>query len=87
VLLRDGIEVKDASGRVVGKSRHAGLSAVSQVAFTRVLTCLPILTLPPLTMHALRKTRLLRRYPRLEMPFNLGNTVLFSAPLFCDISI
>ncbi|RHZ83416.1 hypothetical protein Glove_94g37 [Diversispora epigaea] len=70
--IRDGIDVYDENGNTLGKSQIAGKSAVGQVAISRVLTNFPVLTIPPLALSLLEKTRWLKRNPRLSTPINFG---------------
>lgn len=80
--LTEGIAVTDEQGNVVGKSPKAGLSAVSQVAISRVLTNAPTLIIPPLVLASLQKTSIFRAYPGLTMPANL---VLIAANLLISL--
>ncbi len=64
--------MRDEDGKLLGKSPTAGMHAVSQVAISRVATAFPALTLPPLILSQLEKTRLLQRHPRLSIPINFG---------------
>ncbi|KAL0097651.1 Tricarboxylate/iron carrier [Phycomyces blakesleeanus] len=70
--IRDGIDVYTAEGESVGKSKKAGLAAVSQVAISRVLTTAPVLIVPPLLLNQFEKTKFIQANPRLVMPLNLG---------------
>ncbi|KAH8555978.1 Tricarboxylate/iron carrier [Umbelopsis sp. PMI_123] len=70
--IREGIDVYDEHGNSVGKSKVAGLTAVSQVAISRVLTNAPVLVIPPLLMGRLQKTEFLKARPGLTAPINLG---------------
>ncbi|CAG8669158.1 9504_t:CDS:2, partial [Dentiscutata erythropus] len=70
--IRDGIDVYDANGNNLGKSRKAGASAVGQVAISRIFTNCPVLTIPPLILSQLEKTKLLRNNPKLAIPINFG---------------
>ncbi|KAG9293058.1 hypothetical protein G9A89_016420 [Geosiphon pyriformis] len=70
--IRDGIDVYDIDGNVLGKSKKAGASAVKQVAISRILTNLPVLTIPPLILSQLEKTSFLKQSPRLALPINFG---------------
>ncbi|CAG8436572.1 14813_t:CDS:2 [Funneliformis caledonium] len=82
--IRDGIDVYDNEGMNLGKSKKAGASAVGQVAVSRVLTLAPVLTVPPLVLSQLEKTNLLKKNPRLSIPFNFGIiavTLLTALPL------
>ncbi|RIB16386.1 Tricarboxylate/iron carrier, partial [Gigaspora rosea] len=82
--IRDGIDVYDADGNNLGKSRIAGANAVGQVAISRVLTNSPVLTTAPLILSQLEKTKLLKNNPRLVAPINFGLITLsltFTLPL------
>ncbi|KAG0216172.1 Tricarboxylate/iron carrier [Mortierella sp. GBAus27b] len=70
--IREGIDVYDHEGKSVGKSQKAGLSAISQVAISRILTNFPVLTIPPLVLAQWDKTEWARRFPRAVIPLNLG---------------
>jgi len=70
--IRDGIDVYDDEGNSLGKSKKAGASAVGQVATSRILTLAPVLTIPPFVLSQLEKTNLLKKNPRLSIPFNFG---------------
>ncbi|RUS24502.1 LOW QUALITY PROTEIN: Tricarboxylate/iron carrier [Jimgerdemannia flammicorona] len=70
--IRDGIDVFDADGNLVGKSKVAGKAAVTQVAISRILTNAPVMVIPPLLLAQFQKTRLLARYPQLTLPINFG---------------
>ncbi|CAG8479859.1 9685_t:CDS:2 [Paraglomus brasilianum] len=70
--IKDGIDVYDDDGRNLGKSSKAGASAVKQVAISRVLTAFPALTIPPLLLSRLEKTRWIKRNPKLILPINFG---------------
>jgi len=69
--IKEGIDVKDHNEDVIGKSKKAGLSAVSQVAISRIATALPVLTFPPIIMGFLEKTSILKSNPRLRAPIDL----------------
>jgi sideroflexin-5 len=69
--LVDGIAVMNDQGEVVGTSQRAGWMAVSQVAISRLATSFPCLTLPPLLMAPLDRTKLLQSYPGLGFAANL----------------
>lgn len=70
--VRDGINVFTEDGTSVGKSKQAGLSAVSQVAISRILTNAPVLILPPLVLGQLQKTKFIQQRPKLVVPLNFG---------------
>ncbi|KAI9250651.1 Tricarboxylate/iron carrier [Helicostylum pulchrum] len=70
--VRDGINVFTEDGEEVGKSKQAGLSAVSQVAISRMLTNAPVLILPPILLGRLEKTEFIKARPKLIVPLNFG---------------
>lgn len=70
--IRDGINVFDEKGESYGKSKQAGLSAVSQVAISRILTNAPVLIIPPLLLGQLQKTKFVQQRPKLVVPLNFG---------------
>ena len=78
---REGIVVEDELGGQHGHSRVAGITACGQVAFSRCVTSLPVLTVPPLAMAYLERRPLLMRNPRLALPINLAiiTTMLLTA--------
>ena len=70
-MYRDGIQVQDAHGNILGSSQLAGSQAIQQVAISRIVTSAPALFIPGLIMAQLESTKLLKAYPRLSMPLNL----------------
>ncbi|CAG8558225.1 8809_t:CDS:1, partial [Scutellospora calospora] len=42
------------------------------VAISRILTNFPVLTIPPLMLSQLEKTRLLNNNPKFAIPINFG---------------
>ncbi|KAI8366089.1 Tricarboxylate/iron carrier [Radiomyces spectabilis] len=70
--VRDGINVYTADGEMVGKSKTAGLTAVSQVAISRILTNAPVLIVPPFLLDRLQKTAFVQARPKLVVPLNFG---------------
>jgi len=70
--IKEGIDVKDKNGDVVGKSPKAGILACSQVASSRVMTALPCLTFPPIIMGVLEKTKFVRSNPGSITGLNLA---------------
>ncbi|KAI8969829.1 Tricarboxylate/iron carrier [Pilobolus umbonatus] len=70
--IREGIDVFTKEGESVGKSKKAGMSAVSQVAISRVLTNAPVLIIPPLLLAQLQKTQWVKSNPKLITPLNFG---------------
>jgi hypothetical protein len=70
--IKYGIDVFDEQGEIRGKSKTAGSDGLVKVAISRLLTPVPVMTLPPLFFFALNKTSLLKKFPRLTVPINLG---------------
>jgi tricarboxylate carrier len=70
--ISEGIVVKDEHGEVLGKSPTAGMRAVTQVAISRVIITMPVLTIPPLIMGYLEKTKFISANPRLAIPLNIA---------------
>lgn len=66
--LDSGIDVKDASGNVLGKSKVAAGEAIKQTMVTRVVLPAPLLLIPPTVMLGLEKTPLLFKFPKLRLP-------------------
>lgn len=81
--MKDGIQIKDEEGNVLGNSAVAGKRAVAQVCLSRVLTSLPVLIIPPYAMSALDRVKFFRNNPRMKIPLNLaliGGILLTSLP-------
>ncbi|XP_065071084.1 sideroflexin-5-like [Rhopilema esculentum] len=87
--LREGIEVEDENGNVVGTSKIAAWKAVQDTALTRIALPAPILIVPPIIMAFLERTKFLIARPRLNLPlnalvctFSFGVTLPFAIALF-----
>ncbi|EPQ62667.1 Bgt-4769 [Blumeria graminis f. sp. tritici] len=68
----------------LGKSKKAGIIAVSETALSRVLNSSPNMIIPPLILLRLQKHKWLKKNPRLVLPINLGlvlATSIFALPL------
>ena len=70
--MREGIEVRDANGEIVGTSQKAGVRAVGAVAISRVVASLPSLTIPPIVMGILERRGVFNGRPALRMPVNVS---------------
>ncbi|KAG0004063.1 hypothetical protein BGZ80_005679 [Entomortierella chlamydospora] len=70
--ISEGIDVYDHEGKSVGKSQKAGMSAITQVAISRILTNFPVLTIPPLILAQWERTTWSQQYPRALIPLNLA---------------
>ena len=53
--LDEGISVVDKSGNYVGTSKLAAKKALKEMAVTRALLPVPLLTIPPIVMSLLEK--------------------------------
>jgi hypothetical protein len=63
--------VTDENGVVRGKSTVAGRHGLMQVAISRVLIPVPVLTIPPIAFHFLNKTSFMAKNPIMAIPANL----------------
>jgi len=50
----DGVEIRDHTGEIRGKSRAAGVSVLSQIVATRVVLPIPIILMPPFISDLIR---------------------------------
>lgn len=86
--LDEGIDVVDKQGNVVGTSKLAAAKALKEMAVTRFLLPIPLLTIPPIVMTLLEKTSMLKKIPKLHIPFNiLVCSVVFFYALPATIAI
>ena len=53
--LKEGVNVVDKEGKVVGTSQLAAKKALKEMAVTRALLPIPLLTIPPIVMTFLEK--------------------------------
>ncbi|XP_063692955.1 sideroflexin-1-like [Bolinopsis microptera] len=87
--LIDGIDVLDDNGEVVGQSKAAARSAITQVVFSRILMATPGMALTPVIMNALEtKTKLFKGRAWLGAPVQVGIIGLiltFATPLACAV--
>ncbi|TQS36770.1 hypothetical protein Golomagni_02770 [Golovinomyces magnicellulatus] len=68
----------------LGKSKKAGIIAVSETALSRVLNSSPIMVIPPLILYRLQNYGWLKNNPKYTLPVNLGlilTTSIFALPL------
>lgn len=68
----------------LGKSKKAGVMAVSETALSRVLNSSPVMIIPPLILGKLQEKVWLKTRPRLVLPVNIGlifTTSIFALPL------
>lgn len=79
----EGIDVLDKNGQVIGTSKVAAKKALTEMAISRAALPIPLLAIPPIVMTMLEKTALLKKNPRLHMPFNIlvcSITFFFALP-------
>ncbi|KAK2180012.1 hypothetical protein NP493_462g01026 [Ridgeia piscesae] len=86
--LSEGIDVYDKADKVVGTSKVAAKKALIETAVTRMVLPAPILIIPPVIMTMIEKTSLLKRRPKLHLPFNaLVTTLSFGLALPVAIAL
>jgi len=84
----EGIDVQDAKGVTIGKSKEAAKSSLFQVVPSRILMAMPAMFVPPLIMQRLERTALLKARPILRAPLTIlltGTMLTFSTPFCCAI--
>mmetsp|Transcript_9221 Transcript_9221/g.26984 ORF Transcript_9221/g.26984 Transcript_9221/m.26984 type:complete len:225 (-) Transcript_9221:428-1102(-) len=84
----EGIDVQDATGKTIGKSKEAAKESLRQVVPSRILMAMPAMFVPPVVMERLERTALLRRMPILKAPCTVlltGMMLSLSTPLCCAI--
>ncbi|XP_048508851.1 sideroflexin-1-like [Athalia rosae] len=86
--IRDGIELRDGDGKLVGRSRRFAIVAIYSVAASRILMAAPSMLSSPLLMNYLDKRGALRRHPRYAAPLQVlwcGICLTFATPLACAL--
>lgn len=66
--LKNGIEVTDENGKIVGKSRAAAVKGISQVVFSRIVMAAPGMLVLPIIMRKLEKYNWMKRITYLHGP-------------------
>jgi len=84
--LKEGIQVKDTQGQVLGNSKVAAKAALRDTAISRALLPIPCLAFPPLVMTALERIPWFMRRPRLHLPV-LGVVTCLSFGLGLPVAI
>jgi hypothetical protein len=69
--LKYGIEIEDESGKVVGKSRMAAASGITQVVISRITMAAPGMIVLPIIMERLEKIPWFKRLQVLHAPFQV----------------
>ena len=86
--LKDGIDVEDESGNVVGKSRLAAVSGITQVVASRIVMAAPGMIILPVIMERLEKKPWFARLSVLHAPFQVmmvGCFLIFMVPTACGL--
>lgn len=86
--LNNGIPVFDENDNRIGNSKKAAKSAIIQVVISRICMAMPGMVIPPLIMNRLDKGTLLKRYPYLNAPIQVGLVgimLLFATPMCCAL--
>lgn len=76
----NGIQIYDDDGTILGKSKKAGLIAVSETAASRILNAAPVMAIPPLVLIKLQRQQWLANRPKLTLPVNLA--IIFGVSVF-----
>ncbi|XP_063709906.1 sideroflexin-2 [Culicoides brevitarsis] len=83
-----GIDVQDANGNIVGKSRLAAAKGISQVVFSRIVMAAPGMLVLPIIMERMEKKPWFSRLSALHGPFQVmvcGCFLTFMVPFACAI--
>jgi sideroflexin-2 len=83
-----GIDVEDENGSVVGKSRVAAITGISQVTISRIIMAAPGMLLIPVLMEKIEKQSWFKRVSILNAPFQVamvGCFLIFMVPTACGL--
>ncbi|KFM73463.1 Sideroflexin-1, partial [Stegodyphus mimosarum] len=86
--LQEGIPVVDKDGNKIGSSKIAAKWAIAQVVFSRIGMAMPGMLIPPVIMNHLDKKGVLKRYPWINAPLQVGLCglfLVFATPLCCAL--
>lgn len=86
--LKSGIEVEDENGNVVGKSRLAAASGITQVVVSRIAMAAPGMIVLPVIMERLERFNWFKRISILHAPFQVmmvGCFLVFMVPTACGL--
>lgn len=86
--LQSGIDVEDEHGNVVGKSRLAAASGITQVVASRVVMAAPGMLVLPVIMERLERQNWFRKMSILHAPFQVmmvGCFLVFMVPTACGL--
>ncbi|GMT06878.1 hypothetical protein PENTCL1PPCAC_29052, partial [Pristionchus entomophagus] len=86
--LTDGIELFDAEGNSVGKSKEVARSAIMQVVVSRIGMAAPTFVCIPVAMNSIVKTEWYKKRPHMAGPIQVllaGMILLVSTPIGCAL--
>ncbi|XP_035213059.1 sideroflexin-3-like [Stegodyphus dumicola] len=86
--LQEGIPVVDKDGNKIGSSKIAAKWAIAQVVLSRIGMAMPGMLIPPVIMNHLDKKGVLKRYPWINAPLQVGLCglfLVFATPLCCAL--
>ncbi|XP_024936340.1 sideroflexin-1 isoform X2 [Cephus cinctus] len=86
--LREGIDLRNAEGTTIAKSRKAAREAIGSVTISRILMASPSMVLSPLLLDFLERRGLLRRAKWAAGPIQVilcGVCLTFATPLCCAL--
>lgn len=86
--IENGIAVTKENGEVIGSSKKAAESAITQVVFSRIGMAVPGMIIPPIIMNKVASGQLLQKRPWLNAPIQVGMVgvcLVFATPLCCAL--
>lgn len=86
--LKYGIDVEDENGNVVGKSRLAAVSGITQVVASRITMAAPGMIILPVIMERLERRDWFKRLSVLHAPFQVmmvGCFLIIMVPTACGL--
>lgn len=86
--LKFGIEVEDEKGNIVGKSRLAAATGITQVVASRITMAAPGMVILPVIMERLERKNWFKRLSVLHAPFQVmmvGCFLVFMVPTACGL--
>ncbi|CRK89501.1 CLUMA_CG003281, isoform A [Clunio marinus] len=86
--LKNGIDIEDENGNLLGKSRLAAASGITQVVISRIVMAAPGMIVLPVIMERLERREWFRRLNVLHAPFQtimVGCFLIFMVPTACGL--
>ncbi|KHN89024.1 Sideroflexin-1 [Toxocara canis] len=84
---KTGIDIEDANGVKLGRSKVIPYRAITQVCIGRIVMALPVLVIPTIIMNRLESLQWYKPYKRIvSLPLTMalvGLNLLFSTPIGC----